>query len=127
MLDGVPQILQEIAAVELPDAVKRLVRENPSHANLVQVVDLLHTQTVESLLRSINEAAEMAKAIRLLASYLGDGYCYAVADRAAGHVAYARADYVVALRLYESAVRRFEILGRDSEVARTLSSALHTL
>lgn len=126
MFEGAHETNPRIGVLEFPEALKPFVRDT-SRSGLVQLVDVLHAEIVTRVFSKIDEASDMAKAIRVIALHLDDEYCRAVADRAAGHVAYATADYVGALAFYEAAVMRFESLGRDDDVARTLNGALQTL
>lgn len=75
----------------------------------------------------LDKSDRLAHAAYWIARIIGDKYSRGLAMRALAHVLYSRAKYEPALRYYEAALATMRALGRDVEVGRTLSSALHTM
>ena len=120
------------------DAIAELVRTADGHARreLLRRSVVLHDpgavaaiydQVVALTRVDLERADRLGQAARWLANRLRDDYCRAQALRATGHVLYARGRYAQALDRYEAALDLLRRLGRELDIGRTLSGALHTL
>lgn len=98
-----PELVSAKAVQELYDAVVTLVR-----------VD-------------VQKADRLAEASTWIAGELQDPYLTAQSSRAVGHVRYITGKHSDAIAEYERALRIFENLGREVDVARTISGALQSL
>jgi CHAT domain-containing protein len=102
-LAGLPQIRNKETIESLYDAVVTLVR-----------VD-------------VQQAERLAQASAWIADEIKDPAATAQSARAVGHVLYITGKYKQAIQEYERALSIFENLGRDVDVARTISGALQSL
>ena len=75
----------------------------------------------------VPRAERLAHASMWIAAELNDPACIAQSTRAVGHVLYITGKYKQAIQHYERAMAIFEELGRDVDVARTISGALQSL
>jgi CHAT domain-containing protein len=75
----------------------------------------------------VPRAERLAHASAWIAAELNDAACIAQSTRAVGHVLYITGKYKQAIQHYERAMAIFEELGRDVDVARTISGALQSL
>lgn len=92
-----------------------------------QLVDRLYDEVVRLVRVDLTQARRVARAAHWLAREWKDEYSLAQASRALGHVDYLSGSYAEALAHYESAIGRFEKLGRHLDLARTLSGSLQSL
>ncbi|MFB3826837.1 MAG: CHAT domain-containing protein [Bryobacteraceae bacterium] len=111
-----------------PDAnARRALAEAWPELHTPALVDALYEEVVKLTRVDLQQAGHLAQAARWLSGRMRDEYCRAQAQRATGHVLYARGKYARALERYEAALAILERLGRETDVGRTLSGALHTL
>ena len=75
----------------------------------------------------LQQADNVARAAAWLAEELNDDSCFAHSLRAAGHMSYLAHEHARAVECYKAAEARFERLGADIELGRTLSSSLQAL
>jgi CHAT domain-containing protein/Flp pilus assembly protein TadD len=104
------QFLAQNAELHQPRLVAWLCEQIP----VLSRVDLRHADNV-------------ARAAAWLAEELDDESCRAHSLRAAGHMLFLRGEHARALECYRSAEARFESLGAEVELGRTLSSSLQAL
>jgi CHAT domain-containing protein/tetratricopeptide (TPR) repeat protein len=102
-LDRQPQIISKESVQALYDAVVTMVR-----------ID-------------VSKAERMAQASAWIAEQVNDPATTAQSARAQGHVLYITGKYKPAIEEYEHALAIFESLGREVDVARTISGALQSL
>jgi CHAT domain-containing protein len=102
---------------------------------LAQNAELHQPRVVEWLCEQIpvlsrvdlRQADNVARAAAWLAERLNDDSCRAHSLRAAGHMAYLTGEHARAVEYYKAAEARFERLGAEVELGRTLSSSLQAL
>jgi CHAT domain-containing protein len=75
----------------------------------------------------LRQADNVARAAAWLAERLNDDSSHAHSLRAAGHMFFLSGDYARAVECYASAEARFELVGAEVELGRTLSSSLQAL
>jgi CHAT domain-containing protein len=75
----------------------------------------------------LRQADNVARAAAWLAEQLNDDSCRAHSLRAAGHMFFLTGEHGRAMECYRSAEARFEHLGAEVELGRTLSSSLQAL
>lgn len=92
-----------------------------------QLVDRLYDEVVRLVRVDLAQARRVARAACWLAKEWKDEYSLAQASRALGHVDYLSGLCAEALAHYQSAISRFEKLGRHLDLARTLSGSLQSL
>jgi tetratricopeptide (TPR) repeat protein len=118
--------MDELIKIETREAFCAYIASHPG-VNTAATVERLHAEIVAGIVVNQERAKRFAALARWLAESLDDQYAIGLADRSEGHVRYAAADYAGALRCYESAVSRFEKIGRESDVAKTLLGAMQSL
>ena len=91
------------------------------------LIEQLSEKVSRAVNQDLEEAKEIAKIVRSLSEFADDNYCRAHAFRATSHVEFTRGRFLVAQKEYEKALAIFESCGPDTEVVRTLNSALQTL
>jgi tetratricopeptide (TPR) repeat protein len=116
----------QLQEIDNPEALRRFTIDHPQ-VRCVDTVEKLHAEIVSGIVVDSARAQRLAMLARWIANDLEDNHAKAVADRCEGHVHYAAAHYDAALGCYESAAGRFEQLGRESDVAKTLNGAIQTL
>lgn len=92
-----------------------------------ELMDRLYDEVVRLVRVDLAQARRVARAARWLAQAWKDEYALAQASRALGHVDYLSGLCAEALAHYQSAIGRFEKLGRPLDLARTLSGSLQSL
>lgn len=92
-----------------------------------QLADRLYDEVVRLVRVDLAQARRVARAAHWLAREWKDEYSLAQANRALGHVDYLSGLCAEALAHYQSAISRFEKLGRHLDLARTLSGSLQSL
>jgi Tfp pilus assembly protein PilF len=125
MIGDSETLFAELARVPTRRAVRSFVRR---HGELrdAATVDRLHDEVVRVALSDVRQADRLAKTARHVAELLGEARARAQGLRAAGHVRFARGQYVEALDDYEAALKIFRRLGGGLDVARTALGALQT-
>ncbi len=118
--------IHELALIESQEALQQCLVRYPE-LDTPETVEQLHAEIVSGIVVDPARAQRLAAVARWLADRLDDEYARGLADRSDGHLRYASADYSGALRAYELALQRFESLGRESDVAKTLTGAMQTL
>jgi CHAT domain-containing protein len=116
-------------------ALAGLSEETERRQFLAQNVELHQPRLVAWLCEQIpvlsradlRQAENVARAAVWLAEELNDDSCRAHSLRAAGHMLFLRGEHARALECYRSAEARFEHLGMEVELGRTLSSSLQAL
>jgi tetratricopeptide (TPR) repeat protein len=116
-------VLERIDGLE---AVRTCLKEHPGFS-VPATVKQLHAEILSGIVVDAVRAHKLAKLSRWFAEVSQDEYALGLADRCEGHVQYASSDYTGAVRCYESAAQRFERLGRNVDVARTLTGAMQSL
>lgn len=118
--------LNEIA--ELPtDAARQNFFRRRGWLHNFAAVEQLYDEVVRLSRTDLERAAELAKAAQLLAKEIKDDAARALGLRARGHVLHLSGRHIEAVSAYESAITLYRRLGRDLDIARTYSGALHTL
>jgi CHAT domain-containing protein/tetratricopeptide (TPR) repeat protein len=115
---------------QLPDSRSRrrlLSRHLQSQPDPAVLVDQLYGQIMELLRVDLRRAERLAQGLDWLASKLADGYARAQSLRARGHVLYLTSRYLRAAQKYQAAMKTFDRLGLDLQVALTISSMLQSL
>jgi tetratricopeptide (TPR) repeat protein len=118
--------MDELIHIETREALCAYIASHPEMSTTA-TVERLHAEIVAGIVVNQERAKRFAALARWLAERLADEYALGLADRSDGHVRYAAADYIGALQCYESAASRFEKLGRESDVAKTLLGAMQSL
>jgi CHAT domain-containing protein len=90
-------------------------------------VQALYDAVVTFVRVDVDQAERLAEASAWIADEINDPVATAQSARAVGHVLYIRGKYRQAIQEYERALAIFESLGRDVDVARTISGALQSL
>jgi CHAT domain-containing protein len=75
----------------------------------------------------LRQAGNVARAAAWIAEQLNDDFCHAHSLRADGHMFFLGGEHARAVECYSSAEIRFERLGAEIELGRTLSSSLQAL
>jgi CHAT domain-containing protein len=119
-----PDTLPErIAALSDPRAVRRFLRGRRSLATR-EVITRLTEAVARETVASTDRAERLSEAAGILADWLDDEFCKALAWRAAGHVLLARGRFVASLQTYDAAEAVFRKHDDELEVARTLSMSM---
>jgi CHAT domain-containing protein/tetratricopeptide (TPR) repeat protein len=118
--------LDEIAELVTDYARKRFFRRR-RWLNTFSAVEQLYDEVVRLSRIDLDRAAGLAKTAQLLASEIEDDAARALAIRARGHILHLSGRHVDAVSAYDSAITLYQRLGRDLDIARTYSGALHTL
>ena len=124
--DQYAPVVAGLAAAAEPGARRNLLREAAGAANPA-LVTALYEEVVKLTRVDLRRADRLAQAARWLANRLRDPYCHAQALRATGHVLYGRGRYEQAVDRYQAALALLREEGREVDIGRTLSGALHSL
>jgi CHAT domain-containing protein len=92
-----------------------------------EAVQLLYNSVVTLVRVDVQQAERLAQASAWIAEEVNDPAAVAQSARAVGHVLYISGKYRQAIQEYERALSIFESLGREVDVARTISGALQSL
>jgi CHAT domain-containing protein/Tfp pilus assembly protein PilF len=126
------QVLQEenwvVHLLALPNqsARRALLRRNPQLLS-TSAVEELYGEVVRLARIDLNQAAAVARALSLVAEYLGDDHSKGISLRATGHVLYLTGKHKQAVEHYEHALHLFRRLRSDMEIGRTCVSGLQSL
>ena len=118
------QALADLPAAE--DAAAGFFRARPELRSSVSV-EQLHEEVLRVVYADLGRAGRLARAALTLGGTLNDPASQAAGLRAMGHVSYAGSNYEEALRYYGEALEILEVLGREQEIGRTLTSGLQSL
>ena len=112
----------------LPDEAERrsFLLSRPQVMNK-ESVQALYDAVVTMVRIDVPKAERLAEASAWIAQEINDPAASAQSARAVGHVLYITGKYKQAIQQYERALEIFERLGRDVDVARTISGALQSL
>ena len=90
-------------------------------------VEQLYDEVVRLSRMDLDRAARLVKAAQRLALEINDEAARALALRAQGHILHLSGRHLEAVSAYNTAAGLYRRLGRDLDIARTYSGALHTL
>jgi CHAT domain-containing protein len=118
--------MDELTQIATPEDLAAYVASHPEFGTTA-TVERLHAEIVAGIVVNRERARRLAALARWLAERLGDQYALGLADRSEGHLRYATADYSGAVTCYETAADRFDRIGRESDVAKTLLGSMQSL
>lgn len=120
-----PQWVEALSA--LPDAAaRRELLKSQSH-DASAALQMMYDEMLRLSRVDLERADRVAEAIGWLAEDMDDEYARGQALRAKGHVIYLRGNHEEALVHYRAAIAKFEALGKEVEVARTIIAAIQSL
>ena len=123
---GLVPWIEELSAIAGEPERRAYVAARPQ-ANTPEAVQQLYDAVVTLVRVDVPRAERLADASSWIAAELKDPASIAQSTRAVGHVLYITGKYKKAIQHYERAMGIFEELGRDVDVARTISGALQSL
>ncbi|MGH9570577.1 MAG: tetratricopeptide repeat protein, partial [Candidatus Angelobacter sp.] len=113
---------------EIPgEAERRLFLAHHTELRKQEAVQALYDAVVTLVRVDVEKAGRLAQASRWIADHTADPYAQGQSARAVGHVHYITGKHSEAIAEYERALEIFEGLGREVDVARTISGALQSL
>jgi CHAT domain-containing protein/predicted negative regulator of RcsB-dependent stress response len=104
------------------ELLKAQTASDPSAALKTMYDEMLRISRVD-----LDRAERVAEAIGWLAEDVNTDFARGQALRAKGHVVYLRGNHEAALEHYRAAIAKFEALGEEVEVARTIIAAVQSL
>jgi len=121
-----PDWVETLSALTEVDERRALVKaqtsDNPAAALQTMYDEMLRISRVD-----LDRAERVAEAIGWLAEEVNTDFARGQALRAKGHVVYLRGNHEGALEHYRAAIAKFEGLGEEFEVARTIIAAIQSL
>lgn len=123
---AIEPFLDRIAREPAPGARRRVVNENRALWT-ARFMDRLYERVLSLSRADLEQAERVALAGAWVARAMGDPFRRGQIERARGHIAYLSGRYAAALRHYETAAKAFRKLGREIDLARTLSAAINSL
>jgi len=118
--------IEELSAIVGEQERRDFISTRPE-ANTATGVQQLYDAVVTLVRVDVPRAERLAQVSSWIAGELKDPASIAQSTRAVGHVLYITGRYKQAIQHYERAMAIFEELGRDVDVARTISGALQSL
>ena len=118
--------IEELSAIAGEPERRAYVAARPQ-ANTPEAVQQLYDAVVTLVRVDVPRAERLAEVSSWIAAELKDPASIAQSTRAVGHVLYITGKHKKAIQHYERAMGIFEELGRDIDVARTISGALQSL
>jgi CHAT domain-containing protein len=115
-------------SLQADEGTRRRIFSSHSRGRTEPLVDRLYDEVVKLARVDMERADRVAQASEWLAEKAGDPYARAQSLRGRGHVLYIRnGDHKQAVENYQAALKLFEQLGREREVARTISNAIQPM
>jgi tetratricopeptide (TPR) repeat protein len=118
--------IEDLERIESATDLRHFLSEHPL-LETPQTAERLHAEILSGIVVAPERAHRLSNLVRWIAEISDDEYVLALADRCEGHVHYGAGNYSAALQCYDTAVGRFQRLGREADVARTLSGAMQSL
>ncbi len=118
--------ISDLAAIPGEPERRAYLARHPQVHN-PEAVQLLYNSVVTLVRVDVQQAERLAQASAWIAEKVNDPAAVAQSARAVGHVLYISGKYKQAIQEYERALSIFESLGREVDVARTISGALQSL
>lgn len=118
--------MEELSSLAEEQERRVFVSQHPE-ISTPAVVQQMYDAVVTLVRIDVPRAERLAHASKWIADGLKDPASIAQSTRAVGHVLYITGKYKPAIQHYERAMAIFEELGRDVDVARTISGALQSL
>jgi CHAT domain-containing protein len=118
--------MAELASLE-SEPERRLFLSSKREIVTKETVQALYDAVVTMVRIDVPKAERLAEASAWIAAEVNDPATTAQSARALGHVLYITGKYKLAIQQYERALEIFESLGREVDVARTISGALQSL
>ena len=115
-------------SLQIDEGERRKIFRAHSRGRIEPLIDRLYDEVVKLARVDMERADRVAQASEWLAERAQDPYARAQSLRGRGHVLYIRnGDHKQAVENYQAALKLFEQLGREREVARTISNAIQPM
>ncbi len=115
-------------SLQADEGERRRIFRAHGRGRVEPLVDRLYEEVVKLARVDMERADRVAQAASWLAKKTNDPYAQAQSLRAQGHVLYIRnGNHKQAVENYQAALKLFERLGREREVARTISNAIQPM
>jgi CHAT domain-containing protein len=121
-----PNWIEELSATPDADMRRAILREH-SVADPAAALKTIYEEVLRVSRVDLDRADRLADAVSWLAEEMNDEHARGEAQRAKGHIVYLRGDHQGALVYYRGAIQKFEQLGEDIDVARTIITAVQPL